>query len=435
MNVLLLTPQLPYPPRQGAAIRNFSLIRLLARKHTVDLIAFLAPDETLAPDNPLHSICRRVEALPQPPRTTRQRARDTALSPLPDMAHRLDSPEMHQLVADALRSTPYDIVQLEGIEMAPYARHAIDTGVPFVFDNHNCEYLLQKRNAMTDLLNPLRWPAAGYSLIQWQKLVRYEAEVCKSAAAVLAVSQADADALHAIAPQAPITVITNGIDLAAYPPASHLTPDLASSGEGSTAHPTTPYSPLPTYQSPITSRPTLVFTGKMDYRPNVDAVMWFAYAVLPLVLAGAPTARFQIVGRNPHPRLDALRGHPNIEITGAVEDVQPYIDHAAVYIIPLRVGGGTRFKALEAMAAALPIVSTRLGVEGIGVTHERELLLADTPAAFAEAVLRLLDPAHADLAATLATNGRAFVEANYAWEPIVDRLDALYKRIVPAGKV
>jgi len=404
MKLLFLTPQLPYPPRQGTAIRNFNLIDQLARRHTVDLLTFLAPDETLAPDNPLYELCSRVKALPQPQRSTRTRMRDTLGSAQPDMALRLDDPRMAALARTFARTGEYAIVQAEGIEMARYGLVAAADGrAAFVFDDHNCEYVMQRRNALTDLRSPSRWPAAAYSLVQWQKLRRYEAWLCIHAAAVAAVSEADAAALRAVAPNAILRVISNGIDLDYY------TPEAAQP----------------------TAQPTLVFTGKMDYRPNVDAVLWFAHDVLPLIQARVPECRFLVVGRNPHARLEPLRAVPGVELTGSVEDVRPYIRDAAVYVIPLRVGGGTRFKALEAMAAGRPIVSTRLGVEGLGVADGSEMLLADDPAGFANAVLTLLAPERAPLRSRLSINARSFVEENCGWAPIVSQLDALYRTLRP----
>ena len=138
---------------------------------------------------------------------------------------------------------------------------------------------------------------------------------------------------------------------------------------------------------------------------------------------------------NPHDRLDVLRDHPNVEITGAVTDTRPYIRHAGAYVIPMRIGGGTRFKALEAMATGKPTISTSLGVEGIPVRDGRDLLLADTPADFAAAVLRVLhdDDATAALRVTLGQNARAFVEEQYGWSRIVPTLDALYARLLAAA--
>jgi polysaccharide biosynthesis protein PslH len=405
MKLLLLTPQLPWPPQQGTAIRNFNLIDQLARRHTIDLLTFLAPGEALDDRSPLHELCRRVAAVPQPLRPPLRRARDTALNSLPDMALRLESDAMRAQVQAWVRAEAYDIVQAEGIEMARYGIQASADGrARFLYDAHNAEYLLQERNARTDLTLPARWHAAGYSLVQARKLRAYEARVCRRAAAVLAVSGPDADALRALAPEASVTVISNGIDLDYYAP---------SDGADASAPPA----------------PLLVFTGKMDYRPNIDAMLWFGSAVFPRILARREDVRLQIVGRNPHPRLDVLRENPAVEITGAVDDVRPYMHGAGVYVIPLRVGGGTRFKALEAMAAARPIVSTSLGVEGIGVRHGNELLLADTPDAFTDAALTLLEPGNEALRHHLGENARRFAEAHYGWEPIVERLDALYQEL------
>jgi sugar transferase (PEP-CTERM/EpsH1 system associated) len=414
MHLLFLTPQLPFPPRQGTTIRNFNLLRHLARRHTIDLLTFLAPGEQLAADSPLHTLCRRVATAPQPTRPAVRRARDTFTTRTPDMGLRLQSAAMHALVTEWAAQTDYDIVQVEGIELVQYgiqvAGHKQGKRLALIFDNHNCEYLLQQRNAFNDLRLPRRWPAAVYSLLQWRKLVRYEAAALEAADATAAVSEADKQAMLHIAPGADITVISNGIDLTEYRPAA------------SPAHPLTrsPAHPL-----------TLVFTGKMDYRPNIDAALWFAQEVLPLIATREPAVVFQLVGMNPHARLDVLAGHPNIEITGAVADTQPYIQGAAAYVIPMRVGGGTRFKALEAMACAKAIVSTSLGVEGIPVRHGQELLLADTPADFAAAVLRLIDDARsgAPLAQTLGAAARHFVEERYGWDAIVPQFDQLYQRV------
>ena len=132
----------------------------------------------------------------------------------------------------------------------------------------------------------------------------------------------------------------------------------------------------------------LVFTGKMDYRPNVDAVLWFADAVLPLILAQAPDVHFYVVGQQPHERVKALADHPAITVTGRVPDARPYIAGAGVYVVPLRIGGGTRLKVLEAMAMGQAIVSTRLGCDGFPFADGREVRFADEPAAFAAAVVR-----------------------------------------------
>jgi polysaccharide biosynthesis protein PslH len=414
MNILFLTPQLPYPPRQGTTIRNYNLILHLAQRHMIDLLTFLAPGEELAAGSPLHTLCRKVAAVPQPARSSGRRAADTLTTLTPDMGLRLESSAMWDLVRTWAAQTSYDLVQVEGIELAQYgmavAGHKAGRTPALIFDNHNCEYLLQKRNALNDLRLPRRWPAAGYSLAQWQKLRRYETMILQAADATVAVSEADKQAMLALAPAAGITVVSNGIDLDIYRPAA--------GGD--------------TFGAAVdAAQPKFVFTGKMDYRPNIDAALWFAEEVLPLVVAQEPNACLQLVGMNPHARLDVLRADPHVAITGAVPDTRPYIAGAAVYVIPMRIGGGTRFKALEAMACGKAIVSTSLGVEGIPVQQGRELLLADTPTDFATAVLRLVADLRSGgaLQQQLGKAARRFVEQHYGWETIIPHLNEVYQQV------
>ncbi len=415
MKILFLTPQLPYPPQKGTALRNWGLIAGLSSHHQVSLLNFLAPGQApqLAP--PLVAACARVETVPQPVRTIRDRLRDLVATRQPDMALRLAAEPYGQRLADWLARESFDVIHIEGIELAPYL-DVIEAAPPrcegrarplVVFDDHNCEYLLQQRTCLTDLRIPARWPGAAYSLVQWRRLLRYEALACRRADRVLAVSEADAAALRQLIPGLDVTVVPNGIDTQTYTP-------------------TPPHSHTATPPHPHTH--TLVFTGTMNFRPNVDAVLWFARKVLPLVRRVMPEAHFVVVGQRPHRRLDELRGDPAITLTGWVEDTRPYIAQAAVYVAPLRMGGGTRLKLLEAMAMGKPVVATRLGAEGYPVTHGRELLLADTPADFAAAVVALLRAPEQQ--AGLGQAARAFVEQRYDWRTIVPLVEAAYARCI-----
>jgi len=259
--------------------------------------------------------------------------------------------------------------------------------------------VLQKRAFLTDIRQPRRWMGAAYSFIQWRKLAVYERRICRAADRVVSVSHADRQALQRLLPGLEVAVVPNGVDLAFYrpgvvPPA----PDLG-------AH-------------------ALVFTGKMDYRPNVDAVLWFADAVLPLILREMEDVRFYVVGQQPHARLLPLAARPAITITGRVPDVRPYIAGAGVYVVPLRIGGGTRLKVLEAMAMGQAIVSTRLGCDGFPFEDGREVRFADEPGAFAETVMSLLRDRKA--AAALGRVARAHVEAHFGWDAIVPMIERLY---------
>lgn len=401
LKVLFLTPQLPYPPHQGTSIRNFHLLAHLARRHHVSLCSFVGEQQSETDLGPLPDLCQTVEMEPQPERTLLQRAWTTLTSPLPDMALRLASSAFHRCLAAWLAREEFDVVEVEGIEMARYLHQVARTrgeGLPaLVFDDHNAEYLLQQRAFATDRRHVRRWLGAAYSLIQWQKLRRYEALTCRRADRVVAVSEADAQALVRLVPGLQPVVVPNGVDTEAY--RAFITPS----------------------DFPPLHQPALVFTGKMDFRPNVDGVLWFWSEVWPRIRAEAPGAHFYVVGQRPHARLAPLAEDPSVTVTGFVPDVRPYIAQATVYVIPLRIGGGTRLKVLEAMAMGKAIVSTSLGCEGFPLRSGTHLLVGDTPRAFADAVLALLQDA--PRRRTLGAAAQNLAATQYDWAAIVPRLE------------
>ncbi|MCC7359136.1 MAG: glycosyltransferase [Anaerolineales bacterium] len=395
MKLLFVTPQLPYPPHQGTAIRNWGLLRHLAERHSVSLICF-----GQAVDAHLTQVCSDVITVTPPERGPGRRLlallRGTA-----DLADRLWSPALAAAVDEALRRTVFDIVQIEGLELAPYLAtiRKARPATKVVYDAHNAEHLIQQRALANDWRNPRRWLAAAYSATQIVRLRRLEAATAHRVNAVTCVSTEDAAALRRVAPGTDPLVIPNGVDLSSY---------------------------LPTDES--TGPRRVVFTGKMDYRPNVDAAIWFAKEIWPAVRSAAPDAEFHIVGQRPASTVAALARFPGVVVTGAVPDIRPHLAGAAVYVAPLRMGGGTRFKLLEAFALARPVVSTRIGAEGFAVRDGSELRLADRTVDFAQAVLALL--ADRSEAARLGQAARAFVAAGYDWGQIVPRLEALYGQLL-----
>ncbi|MBP7998979.1 MAG: glycosyltransferase [Chloroflexi bacterium] len=400
--ILLLTPQLPYPPHQGTSLRNWHILRGLAQTHRVSLLSFVEPEQTLAAAalQPLLAVCQELRTVPVPQRSTAIRLRQLLTSSLPDMAHRLHHPAFVLALRQWLTETPFDIVQVEGIELArtiPVIRQ-ISPDSRVLFDDHNAETELQRRNLLTDVRKPTRWFAAAYSFIQTYRLRRYEQWAMQQSDWVVAVSEQDAHLLRLLAPDNPITVIPNSLD---------------------TAH---------GYLA-LTGRPALpfdlLFTGKMDYRPNVDAVLWFAEAVWPQIRAARPQTTWAIVGQKPHERLNKLAQEPGITVTGWVESVQPYLAGAQLFLMPFRVGSGTRLKLIEAMAAGKAIVSTTVGAEGFPLQSGRELILADGATALAQAVLRLL----ADEGERGRLGAAAYQFAQqYDWRVVVPRFNALYEQ-------
>ncbi|HUV73391.1 MAG TPA: glycosyltransferase [Anaerolineae bacterium] len=398
--LLFLTPDLPYPPHQGAAIRTFNLIRNLSSRHEIHLLSFVHGGDSAQRIAAMAVHCARVLTVPAPHRSTLRRAMSVLLSSSPDMALRLPSDRFSHQLRSCLSRERFDFVQIEAIEMAQYGlaiKEMAQRDLPIVvFDDINAEYLLQKRAFENDLRQARRWLGALYSFIQWRKLQRYEASVCRQLDRIVVVSEADAGALQRLLPDLQCAVVPNGVDTQFFHPWDK--------GESET---------------------TLVFTGKMDFRPNIDAMLWFVQEVLPLVREQVPQVLLKVVGRNPHPRLDVLHETPNVELTGYVDDVRPYIGEAAVYVVPLRVGGGTRLKILEAMSMAKAIVSTSLGREGIQAGHDRELLVADDPASFAEAVVSLLrDSEHRS---RLGLAARNLAESQHDWTRIAPLLERVYE--------
>lgn len=394
--ILFLTPQLPFPPQQGTAIRNWNLMVQAAVRNQVHLLSFSEGEPSPEQLAAVNSICACVRIVPTPSRTRMQRLSTTLFSPLPDLALRLRSTALKAELEHALAAVKPDLLQVEGLEMATDVAEIAPARL--LYDAHNAEYLLQKRMSVADASHLRRWPGALYSFLQWRKLSVYEGKVCQRAHRVLACSPLDAAALREISPGLEPLVVPNGVDCEQYRPG--VVPPLELGGQ------------------------SLVFTGKMDFRPNVDAVLWFANAVLPLVRARAPEARLYVVGKNPHSRLDSLRGAEGVTLTGYVEDVRPYIAGASAYVVPLQSGGGTRLKVLEAMAMGQALVTTTLGGEGIDAQSGRDWLVADSPAAFAEQVLLLL--ADRALAARLGLAAREFVAAHFDWRVVTKPLMTLY---------
>lgn len=402
--ILFLTPQLPYPPQQGTAIRNLNLIAQVARQHEVHLLSFRAADRQVSDLGPLPGLCDSLDTVSMPSRGKLRRLWTTLASPDPDMHHRLSSILFEQKLESVLDAVRPDVVEVEGLEMAQYGLRAKplapDDAPLLVYDAHNAEYLLQQRIFESDSRQPRRWLGAFYSLIQWQKLRRYEAAVCRRAERVVACSRADADALTRLVPALEAIIVPNGVDTQYYQPG--IVPPARLGAEA------------------------LVFTGKMDFRPNVDAVLWFCSKVLPAIREASPGAHFYIVGRDPHPRLAPLADMPGVTVTGFVDDPRPYIAAAAVYVVPLLTGGGTRLKVLEAMAMGRALLSTTLGCEGIHAAPGRDVVLADRVDDFAAQVLALLkDDAQRE---QLGRAARAFVERHFGWPMVTRSLEQAYER-------
>jgi glycosyltransferase involved in cell wall biosynthesis len=311
------------------------------------------------------------------------------------MAYRRWSPGFAEVLKDLLAAERYDIVQAEGIEMARYL--PLCRPARRVFSEHNVEYLLQRRAYQVDRLHPTRLPKAIYSLVQARKLARFEATVCRFADATLTVSEEDAATLRALEPRGRYRIVPNAIDPDAFPK-----------------------------RAGWPARPALLFAGTLDYRPNADAARWLLDAVMPNVWERQPEARVFVVGKNPAQDLVA-RGQRDarIAVTGAVDRMEPYLARSTAYVLPMRGGGGTRFKALETMAAGLPIASTPMGMEGIDAADGTHYLAGASAGALADAGVRLLDDQR--LRERLSEAAERLVRERYDWRVVAPRLLDVYR--------
>jgi sugar transferase (PEP-CTERM/EpsH1 system associated) len=301
---------------------------------------------------------------------------------------------MGALVQQVMAAGRFDVLHVEDIHMAQYA--ARQAGVRTVLDLHNVDSWRMRRFARHQR-NPL---TRLYALLTARKLARYEANIASAYDLVLACSEDDRALLSAGGVQADVLVVPNGVDISRFAP------------------------------QPAPSKPRhLVFVGRMDYEPNADAVLFFCRYILPLVRAAHDDVTFAVVGQHPSRAVKALSSIPGVTVTGFVDDVRPHVADAAVVVVPLRYGSGTRLKILEAMAMGKAVVSTTVGCEGIRAVSGEEIVLADEAPAFASAVVRLLNSQTARL--DLGQRARQRAVSDYSWTRIGTYLLAAYDGLLP----
>lgn len=344
----------------------------------------------------IRAVGAEVHVVP-PPRPTGGKRGAQALSLLSPRSYQtasLQSPAMQDTITRLLAGQTFDLVQVESSQMAGF-----DFGgrVPLVLDEHNLEYELLFR-----LYQGERSP--GRRLYNWAEYVKFrrEEQTCwRRADACLLTSGREREILRGLLPDKPAVTVPNGVDIEFYRPS-----DVAVESD------------------------SLVFTGLMSYRPNIDGVVYFVEEVLPRIHQVRPSVTLTIVGAGAGEEVERLAG-PCVRVTGAVPDTRDYFARAAAAVVPLRMGSGTRLKVLEGLAMGKPLVSTSVGCEGIHVCDGEHLLIADEAQALADAVLRVLSDA--PLAASLARQGRALVEREYGWAAITAQLESFYAQVL-AGR-
>lgn len=401
MRILFLSTWFPHPADNGSKIRVYHLVRALSARHQVTLLSFAFGTASPHDAGGLAQLCASIQTVPLDPfAANRAGALARFLSPGPVVARPL--PAMRQLVAATLARASFDAVIASTGVMAAYA---LACPAPW--------RLLEEHNSLTCLMydryrqqsSPLQRHRCWAS---WRKAARYEARLFSRFDLVTMVSEPDAAASRCLLPRGirdaerpRVEVVPNGVDCAAY------RPGLAS--------------PVPG---------TLVFNGALTYNANYDAMGYFLSEILPRIRTVQPGTSLTITGSTEGVDLADLPGGEGVTLTGWVEDVRPHVARAWACVVPLRQGGGTRLKILEAMALGTPVVATPKGAEGLDVTPDHDILIARDPAAFAHQVLRLLrEPG---LRARLAANARRLVEERYDWPAIGRRFCGLADSPEPA---
>jgi glycosyltransferase involved in cell wall biosynthesis len=396
MNVLLLTQVLPYPPNSGPRIKTYNVIKYLAQHHRVTLVSFVRGDQSESVCH-LERHCQAVHTVPM----KRGALRDawymglSFITGQPFMMMRDDRKGMRRLIDRLTAEQHFDVVHADQLNMAKYAKR-----VPNAFrilDAHNALWLLYKRLWETMSPGLHKWLLGR----DWRLLKAYEGRLVREFDAVLAVIENDKAALQEAAGESvDITVIPIAVDT------DEVTPVARQPGADHILH-----------------------IGTMYWPPNIDAVKWFVREVYPHIRQQRSDVQFDVVGSRPPAELLALNDAGlGIHVTGYVEDPTPYQRQAAVMIVPLLAGGGMRVKILNALAEGIPIVSTTLGCEGIEVMPGRDILVGDTPEAFAAQVLRVLGDL--DLGRQLAVNGRRLVQEMYDYRNACRPLEDVYARAV-----
>jgi len=396
VRILFLSPWFPYPPVNGSKIRIYNLVRALAREHEVSLLSFVREGEVVD-EQGLRELCCSVQTLPWREFVPRRvRALLGFLSPLPRSVVDTHSPEMESLVRARVQHERPDVIVASQMGTAWYA--SVVDGIPRILDEVEIGAIHDAwANAPTRFS---RWRRA----LTWAKVRRYAGMVARAFDVCTVVSDKERALLRQAAPDyEAVHVVPNGVDL------ENLRPGMAEPQPG-----------------------TLVYNGALTYSANYDAMRYFLEAILPQIRAQSPEVTMRITGSTQGVDIPALRLPESVALTGYLPDVRPAVAGAWACVVPLRAGGGTRLKILEAMALGTPVIATTKGAEGLDVRPGEDILIADDPADFAAQTVRLLRDS--DLRRRLSRSGRALVEARYGWDAIGQQFAQIVESVVEARR-
>ncbi len=404
MRILWLKTELLHPIDKGGKIRTYQMLKELKKNHH---ITYLTLDDGSAESDALEKSSEYAhETVTIPHRTAAKfsakfyyELANNLTSKLPYFMQKYVSKAMLEEVKKRAKRESFDVVVCDFLMPAVNMPEKLE--IPTVLFQHNVEAMIWRRHFEVQK-NPLK---KAYLKDQWRKSFEYERTVCRNFDFVVAVSKEDADTMRREYGIENVADVPTGVDTQFYQPNSTAEKD----------------------------EHNLIFTGSMDWLPNEDAIRWFTEEVLPVIKRKIPQVSLTVVGRNPFPSLVELsKKDSSVVVTGRVPDVRPFMEKASAYVVPIRIGGGTRLKIYEAMAMELPMVSTTIGAEGLPVRDGEEILLRDAPDEFAGAVVRLLT----DKESAQRIGGRAAqtVREKFGWQKVGDEFAVLCERAAERRK-
>ena len=395
MRILFLAFELPYPLDRGGRIKSYHFLKGLSYHHETTLVAITrSPDETRY-INALKEFCAEVYTILIPISRMRKISRAVTSLPgsVPFIVSLYSSQEMQHLLSSLLTQGNYDVIYAEHFHMSQYV--PTNSSPVKVLDQHNVESVILRRFFESQPLGPIKI----FAWLEWRKMLRYEPWICRNFDRILAVTNVDKEIMRPwLRPEQSISVIPIGVDTAYFQPQNY------------------------NWHSK-----ELISVGTMYWKPNVDGILWFHDTVYPRVKERVPDVKLTIVGTRPPAEIVRLAKDDRVTVTGWVEDVRPYMARSVAMVVPLHVGSGMRVKILNALAMGLPVVSTSVGCEGIDVTDGENILIADDPAGFAEAITRLLGDR--DLRQRLSEQGRALAVERYSWDRIYTMIGEVFAEI------
>ncbi|MBA3442658.1 MAG: glycosyltransferase [Pyrinomonadaceae bacterium] len=398
MRILWLKTELLHPVDKGGKIRTYHMLKELKREHH---ITYLTLDDGTAAADARERATEYCHELVYVPHHTRAKfsagfyvelAANLA-SPLPYAIKKYESSQMRREIVERTERDAFDVLICDFLTPSINVPSSVPCAT--VLFQHNVEAMIWKRHYEVQT-NPLK---KVYLYDQWRKTRRFEHSACRRFDQVIAVSREDRDMMQRDYEVDAIEDVPTGVDTEFFQPQGR---------ERREPH-------------------NLVFTGSMDWLPNEDAIRFFTEQIMPRIKQAVPDVTLTVVGRKPYPSLIELSKHdPSVIVTGRVEDVRPFMERAGAYIVPIRIGGGTRLKIYEAMAMEKPIISTTVGAEGLPVQHDIDLLLADTPELFAEAVIKVFS--NQTFAGELGARAAAVVRERFGWDKVAKTFAEICQR-------